>query len=175
EVTAARASAQKATTLEQHAEAENVLTAALGRLFAVAEAYPQLRATENFQRLQSDLDETENKIAVARQLYNDAVLTYDTARETVPTSVVAGLFDLAARHLVELEEREPGSYVCRLETAPEEETLQPYERRVLELLRRRASGGIVPAGALTTGPSTESSKWWKEFRGEVVADAQSRG
>ena len=105
EVTAARASAQKATTVEQHAEAENVLTAALGRLFAVAEAYPQLRATENFQRLQSDLDETENKIAVARQLYNDAVLTYDTARETVPTSVVAGLFDFEARRYFEIEER----------------------------------------------------------------------
>ena len=105
QVTAARASAQKATTVEQHAEAENVLTAALGRLFAVAEAYPQLRATENFQRLQSDLDETENKIAVARQLYNDAVLTYDTARETVPTSVVAGLFDFEARRYFEIEER----------------------------------------------------------------------
>jgi len=105
EVTAARSSAQRATTLEQHAEAENVLTAALGRLFAVAEAYPQLRATENFQRLQSDLDETENKIAVARQLYNDAVLTYDTARETVPTSVVAGLFDFEARRYFEIEER----------------------------------------------------------------------
>jgi len=92
-------------------------------------------------------------------------------RDAVP----ATLLDLSARGLVELEEREPGSYVCRLETAPEE-ALQPYEQRVLELLRRRASGGIVPTGALTTGrPSTESSKWWKEFRGEVVADAQSRG
>jgi len=105
EVTEARATAQRATTVEQHAEAENVLTAALGRLFAVAEAYPQLRATENFQQLQSELDETEDKIAVARQMYNDAVLTYDTARETVPTSVVASMLDFEARRYFEIEER----------------------------------------------------------------------
>src|SRR5438105_8643721 len=89
--------------------------------------------------------------AVANLLVHDFRVT----RDAVP----ATLLDLSARGLVELEEREPGSYVCRLETAPEE-ALQPYEQRVLELLRRRASGGIVPTGALTTGPSTESSKWW---------------
>src|SRR5919202_3438969 len=105
EVTAARASAQQARTIEQHAEAENVLTAALGRLFAVAEAYPQLRATENFQQLQGELDETEDRIAVARQIYNDAVLTYDTARETVPTSIVANMLDFEAKRYFEIEER----------------------------------------------------------------------
>ena len=105
EVTEARASAQRATTVEQHAEAENVLTAALGRLFAVAEAYPQLRATENFQQLQGELDETEDKIAVSRQLYNDAVLSYDTARETVPTSIVAGMLGFEGRRYFEIEER----------------------------------------------------------------------
>src|SRR5919108_5299741 len=103
EVTAARASAQQARTVEQHAEAENVLTAALGRLFAVAEAYPQLRATENFQQLQGELDETEDKIAVSRQLYNDAVLSYDTALETVPTSIVAGFFHFRPRAYFETE------------------------------------------------------------------------
>ena len=104
-VTEARTSAQRATTVEQQAKAESGLTAALGRLFAVAEAYPQLRATENFQQLQSELEETEDKIAVARQLYNDAVLSYDNTRETVPTSLVAGLIGFAPRPYFEIDER----------------------------------------------------------------------
>jgi LemA protein len=104
-VTEARTSAQRATTVEQQAAAENALTAALGRLFAVAEAYPQLRATENFQQLQGELEETEDKIAVARQLYNDAVLAYDNARETVPTSIVAGTFGFEPRPYFEIDER----------------------------------------------------------------------
>jgi LemA protein len=103
-VTEARTSAQHAATVEQQAAAENVLTAALGRLFAVAEAYPQLRATENFQQLQSELEETEDKIAVARQLYNDAVLAYDNARETVPTSLVAGMLRFEPKPYFELDE-----------------------------------------------------------------------
>jgi LemA protein len=104
-VTEARTSAQQAATVEQQAAAENVLTAALGRLFAVAEAYPQLRATENFQQLQSELEETEDKIAIARQLYNDAVLGYDNARETVPTSLVAGMLSFEAKPYFEIDER----------------------------------------------------------------------
>jgi LemA protein len=104
-VTEARSSAQHAATVEQQAAAENALTAALGRLFAVAEAYPQLRATENFQQLQGELEETEDKIAVARQLYNDAVLGYDNARETVPTSLVAGMVGFEAKPYFEIDER----------------------------------------------------------------------
>ena len=96
-VTEARTSAQHAATVEQQAAAENALTAALGRLFAVAEAYPQLRATENFQQLQAQLSETEDKIAVSRQVYNDTVLTYDNALETLPTSVIAGIFNFRPR------------------------------------------------------------------------------
>jgi LemA protein len=103
-VTEARTSAQRASTVEQQAAAENALTAALGRLFAVAEAYPQLRATENFQQLQSELEETEDKIAVARQLYNDAVLAYDNARETVPTSFVAGMVRFEPKPYFEIDE-----------------------------------------------------------------------
>jgi LemA protein len=103
-VTEARTSAQHAATVEQQAAAENVLTAALGRLFAVAEAYPQLRATENFQQLQSELEETEDKIAVARQLYNDAVLAYDNARETVPTSLVAAMVRFEPKPYFEIDE-----------------------------------------------------------------------
>jgi len=104
EVTRARTRAQEARTVEQQAEAENVLTGAIRRLFAVAEAYPELRATENFQDLQRQLEDTESRIAVSRQVYNDTILTYDTARETVPTNVVAGLFRFEPRAYFELEE-----------------------------------------------------------------------
>jgi LemA protein len=103
EVTKARAAAQKAEGVEQQAQAENMLTAALGRLFAVAEAYPQLRATENFQQLQAQLAEVEQNIVVARQVYNDTVLTYDNALETVPTNIVAGLFNFSPRAYFETE------------------------------------------------------------------------
>jgi LemA protein len=104
-VTQARANAMSAQGPAESARAEGVLSGALGRLFAVAEAYPQLRATENFQQLQSELEETEDKIAVARQLYNDAVLAYDNARETVPTSLVAGMLRFEPRPYFEIDDR----------------------------------------------------------------------
>ena len=103
EVTQARTAAQQAKGVAEQAEAENVLTAAIGRLFAVAEAYPQLRATENFQQLQGQLSEVEQNIVVARQVYNDSVLTYDNELETVPTNVVAGLFNFSPREYFETE------------------------------------------------------------------------
>jgi LemA protein len=104
EVTKARTAAQQAQTVQEQAKAENILTEAIGRLFAVAEQYPELRATENFQQLQGQLEETEGKIAVSRQVYNDAVLTYDTALETVPTNIVGGMFSFEAREYFEVEE-----------------------------------------------------------------------
>ena len=104
EVTKARTAAQQARTVPEQAEAENFLTAAIGRLFAVAEDYPELRATENFQQLQAQLEDTEQKIAVSRQVYNDAVLTYDTALETVPTNIVGGLFNFEEKAYFEIEE-----------------------------------------------------------------------
>jgi len=104
EVTQARTAAQQAKGVAEQAEAENVLTAAIGRLFSVAEAYPQLRATENFQQLQSQLADVEQKIAVSRQVYNDTVLTYDNALETVPTNIVAGLFNFSPREYFETED-----------------------------------------------------------------------
>ena len=103
EVTRARTAAQQAQGVEDKAQAENVLTAAIGRLFAVAEAYPQLRATENFQQLQAQLAETEQNIAISRQVYNDTVLTYDNALETVPTNLVAGIFSFDPRAYFETE------------------------------------------------------------------------
>jgi LemA protein len=104
EVTKARTAAQQAQGVQEQAQAENLLTQAIGRLFAVAEAYPELRATENFQQLQAQLAETEGKIAIARQVYNDAVLTYDNTLETVPTNIVAGIFSFEPREYFEVEE-----------------------------------------------------------------------
>jgi Predicted membrane protein (DUF2207) len=101
---------------------------------------------------------------------NLLVHNFRVTRDAVP----ATLLDLAARRLVEIEEREPGSYVCRLEEHSDS-GLTSYERRVLELLRSRASGGVVPTEALTTGPKEQSSRWWKGFQKEVVADTQQRG
>jgi LemA protein len=103
-VTAARTAAQQAQGVAQQAQAENALTAAIGRLFAVAEAYPQLRATENFQQLQAQLSDVEQSIAVSRQVYNDAVLSYDNALETVPTNVIAGIFNFRAREYFQTED-----------------------------------------------------------------------
>src|SRR5213080_123128 len=103
-VTAARTAAQQAQTVAEQAQAENVLTAALGRLFAVAEAYPQLRATENFQQLQAQLSDVEQNIAVSRQVYNDTVLSYDNALETFPTNVIAGMFHFNPREYFQTEE-----------------------------------------------------------------------
>jgi len=104
EVTRARTAAQQAQGVADQAQAENALTGAIGRLFAVAEQYPQLRATENFQTLQGDLSDTEQRIAVARQVYNDTVQTYDTAIETVPTNIVAGAFNFERREYFEIED-----------------------------------------------------------------------
>jgi LemA protein len=104
EVTEARTRAQQAQGVEEQAKAENVLTAALGRLFAVAEAYPELRATENFQQLQAQLAEVEQNIVISRQVYNDAVLSYENALETVPTNVVAGVFNFQPRAYFETED-----------------------------------------------------------------------
>lgn len=90
-VARARAGAQAAEGPAEQAEAENFLTQALRQLFAVAEDYPELRASENFNNLQEELEETENKIAVSRQIYNDTVLTYNNKVQQVPTNIVAAL------------------------------------------------------------------------------------
>ena len=109
-VTEARTRAQQATTPGETAAAEGILGQALGRLFAVAEAYPELQADENFRQLQTELAETENRIAVSRQVYNDSVLTYNNAIQTFPAVVIAGSFGFTAREFFEVGEeaqREP--------------------------------------------------------------------
>ncbi len=103
-VTAARARAQAAQGPAEQGAAEGILGQALGRLFAVAEAYPELQADENFRQLQTELGETENRIAVSRQVYNDTVLTYNNAIQTVPGVVLAGPFGFAKKDFFELEE-----------------------------------------------------------------------
>ncbi len=89
-VTKARANLMSATTREGKMQAEGILEQALGKLFAVAEAYPDLKANQNFLQLQDELSHTENKIAYSRQAYNDAVLRYNNAIETYPGKFFAG-------------------------------------------------------------------------------------
>jgi len=89
-VTNARAAVANAGTPEEKMEAANQLTQTLTHLFAVAEAYPELKANTNFQQLQADLTDTENKISYARMSYNDCVLEYNNAITTFPGSLVAG-------------------------------------------------------------------------------------
>ena len=84
--------------------AEGQLTGALGRLFALSENYPDLKANENMLSLQEELSSTENKVAFARQAYNDSVMRYNTARETFPNVVFAGMFNFHAADLFEVEE-----------------------------------------------------------------------
>jgi len=84
--------------------AENQLTGALGRLFAVAEAYPDLKANQNMMALQEELSSTENKIAFARQSYNDSVMSYNTQREVFPTVIIASMFNFQEAHLFETEQ-----------------------------------------------------------------------
>jgi LemA protein len=106
-VTEARARAVAAGGVREQAEAEGMLTQALRSLFAVAEGYPELQASRNFQELQTELAATENRISDARQTYNANVRVYDTARQTVPTNIVANLFSFPDRPYFELDE--PGS------------------------------------------------------------------
>jgi LemA protein len=102
EVTQARTAAQNAQGPAEQGPAENILSQALGKLFAVAEAYPQLRATENFQQLQAQLAETEDKIQASRQVYNNAVLNYNNAIQTVPSNIVAGALGFQPREFFEV-------------------------------------------------------------------------
>jgi len=89
---AASANPGDPTAMAALAGAEGQLTGALGRLFAVVEAYPDLKANQNMMQLSEELTSTENKVAFARQAYNDAVMTYNNDRETFPSSIAAGMF-----------------------------------------------------------------------------------
>ncbi len=90
-------------SMRELAGAESGLTGALGRLFAVAEAYPDLKANQNMMQLTEELTSTENKISFARQAYNDSVMAYNTKREVFPSSIVAGMFNFAPAELFQIE------------------------------------------------------------------------
>ncbi len=99
------------------------LTASLGRLFAVAEAYPDLKANQNMLALQEELSSTENKIAFSRQAYNDSVMSYNTSREVFPAVMFAGMFGFQSAELFEIEQAEQReapkvSFSCRVESTP---------------------------------------------------------
>lgn len=92
--------------LQQLSGAENALSGALGRLFALAEAYPDLKANQNMMQLSEELTATENKVAFSRQAYNDAIMSYNTTREVFPNSVVANMFAFKPAELLALESPE---------------------------------------------------------------------
>lgn len=107
-IAALRSRAMGATNPKEAAEANNMLTQTLKSLFAVVENYPQLKANENFLKLQEELTATENKISFARQFYNDVVMDYNTMIQKFPQTVVASMFGFKEREFFEApaEERE---------------------------------------------------------------------
>lgn len=105
-VTEARANALNAQGVKETAEAENQFEGALKSLFAVSENYPQLRATENFQQLQAELVDTEDKIQASRRFYNGGVRDLNTKIELFPNNLVSGMFGFKKRDFFELDEAE---------------------------------------------------------------------
>jgi len=103
-VTKARAQSMQAGTPGAKAQAENMLSSALKSLFAVAEAYPDLKANQNFLGLQTELSDTENKIQAARRFYNGNVRDLNTSIETFPSNLIANMFKFEPREFFELEE-----------------------------------------------------------------------
>ncbi len=106
EVTAARTAAMNAGSVGERAQAENMLTGALKSLFAVSEAYPDLKANTNFLELQRELSDTENKIMASRRFYNTTVQSLNTAIEQFPGNVIAGSFGFTGMDLFQLTESE---------------------------------------------------------------------
>jgi LemA protein len=105
-VTKARAAVMSADTVKGKAEASNFLSSTLKSLFAVAENYPDLKANQNFIRLQEDLTATEDKISYARQFYNDIAMRYNIKTETVPSNIIASAFNFEKKELFETPEEE---------------------------------------------------------------------
>ena len=105
-VTAARTAAEGARGVEGSSAAEGVLGGLIGRLMVIAEQYPELRATENFQQLQANLADTENQIQITRRVYNDTVQTYNTLIQVFPPVLIANAFHFEPRAFFEAE---PGS------------------------------------------------------------------
>jgi LemA protein len=103
-VVKARQAGIAASTVKDQAEAENMITGALRQLFALAEAYPDLKANQNFLALQEELSSTENKIGFARQYYNDTVQEYNTRQEVFPTNLVASMLGFQRAEFFEIDD-----------------------------------------------------------------------
>jgi LemA protein len=101
---AANATPGEPGAMQQLGGAENMLTQALGRLFAVVEAYPDLKANQNMMQLSEELTSTENRVAFARQAYNDSVMSYNNRRETFPSSIMARMGGFSAAALFEIDD-----------------------------------------------------------------------
>jgi len=100
---AAKADPTNAAAIKELGSAEAGLGAALGRLFALAEAYPDLKANENMMHFQEELASTENKVAFSRQAFNDSVMAYNVSRESFPSNIIAGMFNFDAASHLEIE------------------------------------------------------------------------
>ncbi len=107
-VTAARTAVLNAGTVAEQAKANNALTEALKSVFAVAEAYPDLKANQNFLMLQEELAGIENKIAYARQYYNDSVMAFNQAQQVFPANLIAGMFGFQPHEYFEIPESDRG-------------------------------------------------------------------
>jgi LemA protein len=107
-VTQARSNAMNAQGVAQQAQAENAITGALKSLFAVSEAYPELKANQNFLALQEELSGTEGRIAYARQFYNDTVQSYNTKLQSFPSNLIANSFGFKTREYFESDDTSRG-------------------------------------------------------------------
>src|SRR3989339_1341180 len=114
-VTKARSALMKAENVQEKADADNMLTGALKSLFAVAEAYPELKANTNFQDLQKQLEDTEDKVAYSRQFYNSNVLDFNTKVQMFPSSLIANAFAFKAFEFFEAEEEAKKSIKVKFE------------------------------------------------------------
>ena len=106
EVTHARTNVMNASNIKETSEANNQLTGALKTLFAVAENYPDLKANSNFQQLQTELSDTEDKISYARQFYNDIVLKYNNACQQFPSNILARMFNFSEEEYFQVPDNE---------------------------------------------------------------------
>jgi LemA protein len=104
DLSAAKSDPANADAIKKLGESEGALGSALGRLFALSEAYPDLKANQNMMQLSEELTSTENRIAFARQAYNDAVMTYNNRREVFPNTIIAGNFGFSAAEPLKLED-----------------------------------------------------------------------
>jgi LemA protein len=116
-LSAAKASPGDPAAMAELASTQGLLNGALGRLLAVAEAYPDLKANQNMMQLTEELTSTENKVAFARQAFNDSVMAYNNKREVFPSSVVAGMFSFAPAALLEI----PQDQQAQVRAAPKVE------------------------------------------------------